>query len=104
MAFEIHVGVRVDDEAKYQAYRDGMYPILQKYQGDFVFDFSVDKLLKSPLEEEVNRVFIIRFEDQAQKDSFFADPDYVAVKDEYFAPSVGYSAILRSYNVDAPAN
>ncbi|GLQ32753.1 DUF1330 domain-containing protein [Litoribrevibacter albus] len=101
MAYEIHVGVRVEDEAGYQAYREGMYPILQKYQGDFVFDLSVDKLLKSPLEEAVNRVFIIRFCDQAKKEAFFSDPEYLAVRQQYFEPSVGYSAMLRAYDVES---
>ncbi|MFC3152849.1 DUF1330 domain-containing protein [Litoribrevibacter euphylliae] len=99
MAHEIHVGVRVEDEAGYQAYREAMYPILQKYQGDFVFDLSVDKLLKSPLQEVVNRVFIIRFSDQEERDAFFSDPEYLAVKHKYFEASVGYSAILRAYDI-----
>lgn len=76
-----------------------MYPILQKYQGDFVFDVSVDKLLKSPLQEAVNRVFIIRFSDQEKKVAFFSDSEYLSVRQQYFDASVGYSAILRAYDI-----
>jgi uncharacterized protein (DUF1330 family) len=101
MAYEIHVGIKISDQAGYQAYRDGMMPILQHYQGEFVFDVTVDQTLTNALTEEVERVFIIRFPDEAHKNNFFADPDYQAVRKAHFESSVSYSSIFRAHTVDS---
>ncbi len=95
MAYEILVGLNVVDDELYNAYRRGMTPILEKYQGSFRFDFIVQKTLKSELSQPINRVFIIHFSDVKGKDEFFKDPDYLKVKKEFYFSAVKDTAILR---------
>ena len=99
MAYEILVGVNVVDEAGYEAYRQGMYPILKRFGGDFILDLDISRLRKNPLTEPVNRVFTIRFASQESKDAFFRDEDYLAIRRQYFEPSVNYSGTIAHYSV-----
>ena len=88
------VALRVTDPATYALYRAAMTPILHAYGGDFGCDFVVAEALRGVDDPGVNRVFSIGFPDQATKDRFFADERYLAVRAEFFAPSVASTQIL----------
>ena len=91
------VALEVTDDAGYQAYRDGMTPILEGYGGRFRWDFRVSEVLHHDGEERVNRVFILSFPDAATKEAFFSDPDYLAVRAEHFDRSVTAVARIAEY-------
>lgn len=82
------------DPATYARYRAAMTPILHAYRGDFGCDFIVAEALRGVEDPKVNRVFTIGFPDQATKERFFADEKYLAVRAEFFAPSVASTQIL----------
>jgi len=46
MAFERLVGLFVTNDGLYQQYREKLYPLLQKYGGDFGYVLIVSKVLK----------------------------------------------------------
>ena len=95
--YEILVGVNVTDEEKYQKYRDGMMPILNRYGGEFVYDFKIAEVLKSPGNEKVNRVFTIQFPSEEKKNTFFQDTGYMQVRKEFFETSVDTTVMIASY-------
>jgi len=97
MALEMLIGVNVTDEAGYQAYRDNMTPLLEAHQGGFGYDFKVSEVLKSATKEPINRVFTIYFPDEATKDSFFANEDYVQIKHDHFENSVSHVTRIATY-------
>ncbi|HEV8548745.1 MAG TPA: DUF1330 domain-containing protein [Polyangiaceae bacterium] len=96
---EILVGLRVTDEATYATYRTHMTPLLIAHGGSFGVDLRVGEILKNPGPEPFNRLFTIRFPSLAEHDAFFADPDYVKVRERYFEPSVAYRLGLGRYEV-----
>lgn len=95
--FEILVGLRVTDEARYRAYRDAMTPILESMGGFFRYDMRVSELLRGDAGEPFNRVFIISFPDEPTKDRFFTDPAYRAARDAHFEASVSSAVIISEY-------
>jgi uncharacterized protein (DUF1330 family) len=92
------VGLEIKDPAMYENYREAMKPILKKYGGGFRYDFWIKETLKSDTKEPINRVFAIYFEDKNAKDNFYSDLAYKAVKEKFFAPSVGARTILAEYS------
>ena len=97
MAHEILVGLEVLDDEKYRQYRAAMMPILAQYQGAFGYDFTVSKVLKSPTQEPINRVFTLCFPNANNMDSFFSDAEYLTVKALYFTDSVASTTMISSY-------
>ena len=97
MPFEMLVGLNVADDRQYQAYRDAIGPILTGYGGGFGYDFRVSEVLRSETEAPINRVFTIRFPDEASSERFFADPDYVRTKADYFTGAVADTTIIARY-------
>ncbi|WP_281557704.1 DUF1330 domain-containing protein [Thalassomonas sp. RHCl1] len=97
MAYEMLVGLEVIDDENYQAYRQAMKPILATYGGGFGVDFRVSEVLLPQESPNINRVFTIYFRDEAAKDSFFSDGDYLEVKTRYFETSVASTRILAGY-------
>jgi len=95
--FEMLVGLEVSDDRAYQDYRSAMKPILTKFGGSFGYDFKVSEVLLSEVDENINRVFTIRFPDEDMMNKFFSDPDYLKVKSEYFESSVSSTTIIASY-------
>lgn len=95
---EMLVGLNVTDDERYSKYREGMTPILNAVGGSFGYDFKVDKTLKSETDSLINRIFTIRFKNKEIMDSFFNDPQYIAVKEKYFNGSVESTTIIASYN------
>lgn len=100
MAYERLLGIFVTDEAAYQKYRDGMLPILSSYGGNFGYDLRVSEVLKAENDARINRVFTIYFPDKETSDNFFADERYVAVRTQYFEPSVSDVTIIATYSRD----
>lgn len=102
MRYEILVGLHITDNEQYSNYRAAMKSILAIYDGQFGYDFTVSQVLKTPdiateAEKKINRVFTLNFPTQDDMDSFFSNTDYLAVKEKYFAPSVGSVSIIASY-------
>lgn len=100
LRYEIHVGLHVSDEAGYQRYRDGMTPLLEEVGGYFRYDMRVSELLKGDAEEPFNRVFIISFPDEQTKESYFTDERYLAVREEFFNPSVSSVRQISGYSTE----
>jgi uncharacterized protein (DUF1330 family) len=88
MSFERIMGIEVINKEEYQKYREYMTPILHSFGGSFGFDFNVNEVLTSKTESVINRVFTIEFPSKEVMDTFFTDPNYLAVKDRYFKHSV----------------
>jgi len=96
---EVHVGLRVTDEAGYQRYRDQMTPILGSMHAFFRYDMRVSELLRGDADEPFNRVFIISFPDRDTKARFFDDPSYKAVRAEHFDRSVSSVVQIAEYTL-----
>ena len=73
MSFEMTVGLLVIDHQKYAQYRAEIAPLLEKAGGRFLYDFEVWRTLRSEAPHEINRVFVLRFPDRAQKEQFFSN-------------------------------
>lgn len=98
MTHEMMVGLTVTDDDVYQQYRAAMLPLLTAHGGGFRYDFTIGKVLKSASEHPINRVFAIYFGSAAQKDAFFAHPDYQTIKARFFARSVAGTTIFGAYD------
>lgn len=95
--FENLIGVNVVDEAAYQAYRDGIAPVLARHAGAFGYDFRVAEVLRSRTDKPMNRVFTLQFPDEAAMDAFFADADYLAVRRQHLRTAVDAITTLAEY-------
>lgn len=98
MAHELLVGLTVTDDALYQRYRAAMAPLLAAHGGGFRYDFTIAKVLKSSSDHPINRVFAIYFGSLAQKEAFFAHPEYLAIKARFFQGSVAGTTIFGAYD------
>lgn len=96
---EILIGLEVRDEAGYAAYRARMTPLLVARGGSFGVDVRVAEVLKSPDPVAFNRLFTIRFPSRAAHDAFFEDAEYLAIRRQWFEPSVGRVLALGRYEV-----
>lgn len=96
---DILIGLRVTDEDTYSAYRAHMTPLLAARGGSFGVDVRVAQVLKNPGAEAFNRLFTIRFPTLEAHDAFFADPEYLAVRQRFFDTSVAYTLRLGRYEV-----
>lgn len=99
---EILIGLEVLDEASYAEYRARMTPLLHAHGGSFGVDVRVAEVLKSPEPGAFNRLFTIRFPTVAAHDSFFENAEYLAIRREWFEPSVGRVRRLGRYAVLPP--
>ena len=97
MAVETLVALNVVDDEEYQAYRDQMMPILHRYGGGFGYDFRVSEVLRSETDAPINRVFPIHFPDEATKDAFFSNPEYLEIKQRHFQTSVTDITLVATY-------
>jgi uncharacterized protein (DUF1330 family) len=94
MAFERIMGIDVVDDQEYQYYRESMGPILKSFGGSFGFDFKIAEVLQSKTRDNINRVFTLSFPSQNIMESFFTDPNYLAVKEKHFINSVKSTTII----------
>ena len=97
MSYEMLVGLEVTDDTIYNEYRAAMKPILYNYGGGFGYDFKIDEVLKSEVEENINRVFTINFPDEDTMNKFFSDEEYLKAKTKYFEKSVKSITIISEY-------
>ncbi len=97
MAVERLVALHVTDPQKYQQYRALMTPILAQHEGQFGYDFCIEKTLKSETNHPINRVFTLRFESEQQLQAFFTNADYLAIKKANFYPSVDGMTEIAKY-------
>jgi uncharacterized protein (DUF1330 family) len=81
-------GLHVTDPAQYDRYRAAMMPILARFGGSFGYDFVIDEVKKTEASHPVNRVFTIRFPDEATSTAFFADAGYREVRARHFEGAV----------------
>ncbi len=88
------VGLHVSDDASYTNYRAAMTPLLEAVGGSFHYDFKIQETLIGPTDPPINRLFVISFPDEATMNSFFADPNYVAAKEEFFESAVDMVNIM----------
>ena len=91
------VGLFVIDQEKYAQYRAEMTPLLEAAGGSFRYDFEVARTLKSESGHDVNRLFVIRFPDEAGKDRFFADPRYLEIRIRLFDKAVQSRTNIAAY-------
>lgn len=97
MAYEMLVGIEVNNNEIYQKYRDAMAPVLKEYGGEFKLDFVVSETLKPLDKQKVNRVFALSFKDEKTKVAFFKDPEYLKAKETYFDISVADATMFANY-------
>ena len=98
---EMLMGVQVIDETGYARYRSEMMPLLEAHGGRFVLDVLVSEILRTPTPSAFNRLFVVRFPSAQQRDAFFANPEYAAIRARWFEPSVSGGVIrLGDYAVD----
>ena len=95
--YEMVVGLELSDSGVYGQYRAAMKPILSGYGGGFGYDFEVSRVLLSPGDVPINRVFTIYFPSPDAADRFFTDPDYLQCKARFFDASVVNTTIIARY-------
>ncbi|BBN82503.1 hypothetical protein PA25_24880 [Pseudoalteromonas sp. A25] len=100
MRFEMLVALQVSDQAQYSRYRAAMAPILNDKGGFFSADFEVSQVLSAQIDQQINRVFTINFENEQVADEFFNDARYLNAKSQFFESSVSNTLILRRYYVE----
>ena len=98
MGVEIIVGLFVADEEIYKKYREKMYPILESHRGRFRYDFKVSEVLESEVDSPINRVFAIFFETEELMKAFYANEDYVQIRNEYFDAAVSAKTIISKHH------
>jgi len=95
---EILVGLHVTDNESYSSYRAEVTPLLEAAGGWFRYDFKIGETLIGATDPAINRLFVISFPDEAAKDRFFADPTYVAAKEEFFESAVDMVDIIAAFD------
>tara|TARA_R110002072_G_scaffold4174_2_gene29473 strand:- start:64093 stop:64419 length:327 start_codon:yes stop_codon:yes gene_type:complete len=91
---ETLVGLHVTDDDTYAKHRAVMTPLLEAVGGFFRYDFTIDAMLKGESDPAINRLFLISFPDAATEAAFFADPAYLAAKQQFFEAAVDKVNIL----------
>ena len=81
-------GIEVTDQDEYVRYREAMMPILVRYGGSFGYDFVIGEVKRTEAPHPINRVFTIRFPDEAGSTAFFADAIYRQVRARHFEQAV----------------
>ncbi len=97
MAIERLVGLFVTDDDLYQQYREAMLPILKQHGGGFGYDFKIEKVLKSEVDEQINRVFTIYFDNEDSMNTFFSNEKYLEIRQQYYEPAVSATTIIAKY-------
>ena len=97
MAIERLVGLNVTDDDLYNTYREKMLPLLIQHGGNFGYDFKVSEVLRSEVNEPINRVFTILFETEQLMDDFFSNDEYLKIRKKYFEPSVAFATTISKH-------
>jgi uncharacterized protein (DUF1330 family) len=99
---ETLMALNVTDADLYARYRAEMTPLLTAHGGSFGIDLWVGEVLRSPTEKPFNRVFSILFPSPEQRQAFFANAGYKAVRKAFFEPSV--SAVTELGRLERPGS
>ncbi len=91
------VGLVVADPEGYRRYREAMTPILERFGGRFGYDFVVSEVLRSEVDQPINRVFTLVFPNRAASVGFFGDPHYQEVRALHFVPAVRHATIIAEF-------
>lgn len=94
---EILVALNITNDENYSLYRKGMTPLLNAVGGGFGYDFKIDQVLKAECDHPINRVFTINFPSNEVMKSFFSDPKYLEIKEEFFKGSVSDVTRVSTY-------
>ena len=94
MAFEMTVGLLVNDQGAYARYRSEIAPLLERAGGAFRYDFEIARTLKSEAAHDINRVFVLQFPSRQSKERFFVDPAYLEIRARLFEKAVRGNTIL----------
>jgi uncharacterized protein (DUF1330 family) len=94
---EIQIALDVQNEGRYAKYRTAVTPILARYGGKVVHEFSVAETVLSEADVQVNHLLTIQFPDESARKAFFGDPDYQTAKETHFHEAVKSSATLAMY-------
>lgn len=103
MAHELIIVMNVTDRDVYAQYRAGMRPILERFGGSFRYDLVVAETLVSTTTHPITRVFALQFPDRAARDGFFADPEYLNVRERHFNRSVSGFTVVCEHDPERPA-
>jgi uncharacterized protein (DUF1330 family) len=96
MPHELVIAMNVTDPQTYSSYRAGMTPILIRYGGGFRYDMEVSRVFASPTSHPITRLFAIFFRDRPARDAFFADPEYLRVREQLLTRSIdGYTVVAE---------
>jgi uncharacterized protein (DUF1330 family) len=100
MAIEMLVGLNVTDEESYESYRRAVAPLLARYSAEIVYDFRIKEVLKAAVTSPINRVFTICFPREELREAFFANTDYIGIKERFFDPAVSHTTIIGTYETE----
>jgi len=81
----------------YAAYRTEIRPLLAMVGGLFRWDTEVSGVLKSDVQGDFNRLFVISFPDRTARDRFFENPQYLAVRIRLRLPTVEKITVIAEY-------
>lgn len=91
---EILMAMHVVNAEQYAQYRTQMTPLLEAHGGSFGLDVWVAEVLRSPIDKPFNRLFTIRFPSLEQREAFFSNLEYRAIRQALFEPSVAAATEL----------
>lgn len=97
--FEMMIAMNVVDAEEYRAYRNAMTPLLAQQGGKFRYDFSIAETYSSEAGHTINRVFALSFPDRQARDQFFANPDYLRVRQAHFSKAVAARTLIAEYDL-----
>ena len=97
MAFEMTMGLLVEDQEKYAQYRTEIAPLLEEHGARFRYDFDVARVLKGEAKHGINRLFMIEFPDRSTKTKFFVDARYLEIRARLFEKSVAGWTTIAEY-------
>jgi uncharacterized protein (DUF1330 family) len=91
---ETLMALNVVDADLYAKYRAAMTPLLEAHGGRFGLDLWVAEVLRAPVDKPFNRLFTIIFPSPEQREAFFSNAEYLAVRKALFEPSVAAATEL----------
>ena len=91
---ETLMALNVVDADLYAKYRAAMTPLLEAHGGSFGLDLWVAEVLRAPIDKPFNRLFTIIFPSPEQREAFFSNAEYLAVRKALFEPSVAVATEL----------
>ena len=97
MSFKVLVGLNIINDESFQSYRAGMTPILESYGATFLYDFTIDKTLKSQATHIITRLFLMSFPDEDTRQRFFQDERYRQIRHEFFDPAVEGRTVIAEF-------